>query len=68
MEVNASDTRNKSDTKVKGGIGGKLSNAIRELATNCAIGAGADGKPKRVRCRSMSSGAQNVMRKGLNVD
>jgi hypothetical protein len=48
VEVNASDTRNKSDAKVKAGIGGKLSNAVRELATNSAIGAGADGRPKRV--------------------
>ena len=50
VEVNASDTRNKSDAKVKAGIGGKLSNAVRELATNSAIGAGTDGRPKRV-CR-----------------
>lgn len=49
VEVNASDTRNKSDVKVKAGIGGKLSNAIRELATNSAIGTGDDGRPKRVR-------------------
>lgn len=48
VEVNASDTRNKSDAKVKAGIGGKLSNAVRELATNSAIGAGTDGRPKRV--------------------
>lgn len=48
VEVNASDTRNKSDAKVKAGIGGKLSNAIRELATNSAIGHGADGRSKRV--------------------
>lgn len=47
VEVNASDTRNKSDAKVKAGIGGKLSNAIRELATNSAIGTGDDGRPKR---------------------
>jgi hypothetical protein len=48
VEVNASDTRNKSDAKVKAGIGGKLSNAVRELATNSTIGAGTDGRPKRV--------------------
>ena len=49
IEVNASDTRNKSDNKVKGGIGGKLSNAVKEVATNTAL-AGADGKAKKVHC------------------
>ena len=48
MEVNASDTRNKSDKSALKGVAGKLSNAIRELATNTAIGVGADGKAKRV--------------------
>ena len=49
IEVNASDTRNKSDNKVKGGIGGKLSNAVKEVATNTAL-AGADGRAKKVSC------------------
>lgn len=39
VEVNASDTRNKSDNKHKDGIGGKLSNRMKELVTNRAIGA-----------------------------
>ena len=39
MEVNASDARNKSDTKHKDGIGGKLSNRMKELVTNTSIGA-----------------------------
>ena len=50
VEVNASDTRNKSDKSALKGIGGKLSNGIRELATNTAISKGPDGKPARVRC------------------
>lgn len=48
VEVNASDTRNKADTSALKGLGGKLSNSIRELATNTAIGLGTDNKPKRV--------------------
>lgn len=48
VEVNASDTRNKSDKSALKGVAGKLSNSIRELATNTAIGVGTDGKPKRV--------------------
>jgi hypothetical protein len=40
VEVNASDTRNKSDAKLKDGIGGKTANRVRELVTNTAIGAG----------------------------
>jgi hypothetical protein len=49
VEVNASDTRNKSDKSALKGVGGKLSNGIRELATNTAISTGPDGKPARVR-------------------
>lgn len=37
VEVNASDTRNKSDAKLKDGINGKLSNRIKELVTNSSI-------------------------------
>jgi replication factor C subunit 1 len=40
VEVNASDTRNKSDSKLKEGIAGKMANRIRELVTNTAIGIG----------------------------
>lgn len=48
VEVNASDTRNKSDNNTSAGINGKLANSIKELATNRAIGVGSDGKPKKV--------------------
>jgi hypothetical protein len=48
VEVNASDTRNKADKNAKLGIGGKLANSIKELATNRALGAGADGQEKKV--------------------
>ena len=37
IEVNASDTRSKSDNKIGKGVGGKLSNMIREMSTNSAI-------------------------------
>lgn len=50
MEVNASDTRNKADKSAKVGMGGKLSNGIKELANNTALGVGQDGHRKRVRC------------------
>lgn len=48
VEVNASDTRNKADSSALKGIGAKLANSIKELATNTAIGMGADHKPKKV--------------------
>lgn len=38
VEMNASDTRNKADSKVSAGINGKLSNQIKEMATNTALG------------------------------
>ena len=38
IEVNASDSRGKADSDVRGGIAGKLSNALRELATNRTLG------------------------------
>lgn len=47
MEVNASDTRNKADAKVVAGIGGKLSNSIKELATNTAVDRDAQGNRKK---------------------
>ena len=49
VEVNASDTRNKADKSAKAGMGGKLSNAIKELANNTALGVAQDGRRKRVR-------------------
>lgn len=48
VEVNASDTRNKADKSAKLGMGGKLANNIKELATNRALGSGSDGERKRV--------------------
>ncbi len=48
VEVNASDTRNKADSSALKGVGAKLANSIKELATNTAIGMGADHKPKKV--------------------
>ena len=48
MDVNASDTRNKADKSAKAGMGGKLSNAIKELANNTALGVAQDGRRKRV--------------------
>lgn len=47
--MNASDSRNKSDTKYKQGVAGKLSNRVKELVTNTAISLGgvADTKPRR---------------------
>ena len=49
MEVNASDTRNKADKGAKTGVAGKLSNAIKVLVGNTALGTAADGTKKRVR-------------------
>ena len=48
VEVNASDTRNKADTKYKEGIGGKTSNRMKELVTNKAISM-SDGKAAGVK-------------------
>ena len=53
VEVNASDTRNKADKSAKAGMGGKLSNAIKELANNTALGLTEDGHRKRVCCALM---------------
>jgi hypothetical protein len=49
VEVNASDTRNKADKSAKTGMGGKLSNIIKELVNNTALGIVRDGHRKRVR-------------------
>ena len=48
MEVNASDTRNKADKGAKTGVAGKLSNQIKVLVGNTALGTAADGTKKRV--------------------
>ncbi|KAL6746133.1 hypothetical protein V8C86DRAFT_3150089 [Haematococcus lacustris] len=37
VEMNASDTRSKADSKVSAGIGGKLANVIKEMATNTTL-------------------------------
>jgi hypothetical protein len=46
VEVNASDTRSKSDAKPKDGIAGKMSNVVREMATNRAL-AGPGGRARK---------------------
>jgi len=38
----------KADNSALKGVGAKLANSIKELATNTAIGMGADHKPKKV--------------------
>ena len=48
VEVNASDTRNKADKDALKGVGAKLANSIKELATNAAIDMGQDNRPKKV--------------------
>ena len=48
VEINASDTRNKADSKITGGMGGKLANAVKEMCTNTAIGLDQKGQRKRV--------------------
>ena len=56
IEVNASDTRNKSDKSAVKGVAGKLSNGIREMATNVTLdmhaGEGQQGKKKARQPRS----------------
>eukprot|EP00798_Chlamydomonas_sp_ICE-L_P000200 gene200-biopygen2168 len=47
VEMNASDTRNKSDSKISAGMGGKSANMIKEMATNRSLLVGADGKMKK---------------------
>ena len=47
VEVNASDTRGASGKDVKEGVGGKASNAIREMVTNRAVNF-FTGKPKKM--------------------
>ena len=42
VEVNASDTRNKSDKSALKGVAGKLSNSIREMATNASLNMSAE--------------------------
>ena len=56
IEVNASDTRSKSDSKVGKGVAGKLSNMIREMSTNSAISFTSSkgaGVPKKRHCLVM---------------
>ncbi|XP_027344979.1 replication factor C subunit 1 isoform X3 [Abrus precatorius] len=42
IEVNASDSRGKADSKIAKGVGGSNANSIKELVTNEAIGANMD--------------------------
>jgi replication factor C subunit 1 len=48
VEVNASDTRSKSDAKAGTGIGGKLSNVVREMVTSQALAAASGVKRRQV--------------------
>lgn len=48
LEVNASDTRGKSDSNVKNGIGGKTSNTIKEMISNRSLGFGSKSERKAV--------------------
>ena len=45
-EVNASDTRSKSDSDIKDGVGGKAANVVRELVTNRSMNFGFFKKDK----------------------
>ncbi len=48
LQVNASDTRGKSDASVLKGVGGKLANAVKELSTNRAVSYDKEGRRKKV--------------------
>ena len=61
MEVNASDTRNKADSKIVAGIGGRKSNVVKELATNAAIGVDAQGSKIKVSPPGLSAGSQKPL-------
>lgn len=60
VEVNASDTRSKSDNKTGTGIGGKLANIVREMVTSNALAAASGAKRQQVlimdECDGMSGG------------
>ncbi|XP_042444367.1 replication factor C subunit 1-like isoform X1 [Zingiber officinale] len=48
VEVNASDSRGKADTKIVKGVGGNTSNSIKELVSNVALDSGLDwSKPPK---------------------
>lgn len=47
-QVNASDARGKSDASALKGVGGKLSNAIKEMSTNTAVSYDKKGQRKKV--------------------
>ena len=49
LQVNASDSRGKSDASVLKGVGGKLANAVKEMSTNTALSVDAQGQRKKVR-------------------
>lgn len=48
IEVNASDTRSKSDSMVLKGVSGKLSNMVKEMSTNASLSIGNGNKVKKV--------------------
>ena len=49
IEVNASDTRSKSDSVVLKGVSGKLSNMVKEMSTNASLSLGSGNRGKKVR-------------------
>lgn len=47
-QVNASDTRSKSDASATKGVAGKLANAVKELSTNTAVSYDKQGRRQKV--------------------
>ena len=43
VEVNASDTRNKAEREIKGGVGGRKANMVKEMVDNAALSFGGAG-------------------------
>lgn len=59
-QVNASDTRGKSDASVLKGVGGKLANAVKELTTNRAVSYDQQGRRKKVGGRRSPAGVRGM--------
>jgi len=68
VDINASDTRNKADSKITGGMAGKLANAVKEMCTNTAIGSDAQGRRKRVPPPLLPHSLRNIPRPSPNVN
>jgi len=63
VEVNASDTRGKSDSglKIRQGVGGKLANVVRDFTTNRTLGALWGGRQSGAASTEASGGAVLIM-------